>query len=79
MQSIIVSFAAILAATTIAVPVAMMKPRQIGDNSSPVDMVLSQVGTHLPGANDKALKTNGTAKPKDPLSSLTGLTKGLGL
>ncbi|KAI0976086.1 hypothetical protein F4678DRAFT_415802 [Xylaria arbuscula] len=81
MQSVVVSLIAILAATSIAVPVAELSSRQIGSLTAPLTGVLSQVSSHIPTTiNGNGPKTNGI-KPKssDPLSSLTGLTSGLGV
>ncbi|KAI1421405.1 hypothetical protein F5Y12DRAFT_718453 [Xylaria sp. FL1777] len=83
MQSVIVSLVAILAASSIALPVTMISSRQLGGLgglTSPVTGILSQVGKHIPGAKDKDPKTNGTKlKSSDPLSGLSGLTGGLGI
>ncbi|KAI1306401.1 hypothetical protein F5Y03DRAFT_394640 [Xylaria venustula] len=81
MQSVIVSLVAILAATSIAIPVAEMSSRQLGSLTAPLTGILSQVSSHIPTTiNGNGAKTNGT-KPKssDPLSSLTGVTGGLGV
>ncbi|KAI1367771.1 hypothetical protein F5Y08DRAFT_336306 [Xylaria arbuscula] len=78
MKTVIVTLAAILAATTIAVPVTQIAPRQV----DPVGMVFSKVGSHL-APKPPAAKTNATtsAKPNTNKSTgpLDGLTKGLGL
>ncbi|KAF2969608.1 hypothetical protein GQX73_g4009 [Xylaria multiplex] len=89
MQSLITSLVAILAASSIAVPISMMS-RQVGSRqlgglggglgsvTAPVTTVLGEVTKYLPGAKDNKPKpkTNGTqpvTKPKSSSDSLGGL------
>ncbi|KAI1145846.1 hypothetical protein F4825DRAFT_457070 [Nemania diffusa] len=86
MQSLLVSIIAILAATTVAVPITA--PRQLGGATAPLTTVLSQAGKHIPPAMErvgdslnpkKNITTPGktTAKKADPLGGLTGLLGGI--